>query len=1067
MSTEDEFELNYVKLDGNNEIKLLGADDYAAEMSTFFSTVTEFDQEKISKKILKELEKNIPENSELLKTNIDFSKKFLKLINKDKKAINTSINRILSVEFKNQFIFSYSNLFDVSVILSLFFTEIKKYKIPSVDELKKRIKIIQLEKYNFFALYVNSNSIKSNKELNSFSYTNQSKSTDNSSMKDIKENNDMIFESEETSYNAKMYDLLFQKNIMNNLILNNGNSFFREEDHKKILTKDNFIYPNYNRIEKKEIKIGKNKLPIELMILLDKLEEVNCLIFQIQNIEGNFKKLAIFVLSNIFWLFKKHIKEIKFEIGNEIIQQGLDQTFESRAEELYKNHEININKYHYEGSYKARAVNCWVPEGDIFFTKRDKFKFNNQLVFNTQMTDELIILDDNHICKIYNEYGNETEYKYIIPVNYSLKNNLINNYEILLAKQKEQKNTSKYLDEEDINSTIDNINESISIFDLENLDIFDNRNSLNANSNNNNQINNESNNEFSNKSSTPYMLRNFVDKYKPYFKMILIYFDYISKSFKNINKLSLYFQTSFTYEMYLCFKTNLNFDLSHFLIFLNKIEKLKEINFSFNSLDDKSFEYILGILFKNTHLEILRLSFFTPDINYYDNALFNLCSAKSISLTKLFNEYNEYAKKNEENEEKKINDYILEEKLFNSLLINFVNLITLLKLQLIKNLKELVLRFDIPLPILKNQCYIILIIKFLMNILIMLSFQQNQTHTVKILAPNLELNCKQMPYIQSFFKEISLRDDVDKFEEIYKAEREKQKLKEIKRKSEKKGGNGLLNKINEIDQDIFTQIPQEKIEDYDIDINKNMENYDSSKGYKSMMEKSAKELPSTKRKSSGVLQNQIKSRKLNPNDTLEYLVMQMKILYLPEIFNICSINNLSGLKLINLGSLDEISFKGFVSDFRLYSNKLKSLITIKITLGFSVILYEDLEDYIYDYFNINTPKLEEKFLFSNLMIQNKDKMKELIELIYLKSITQKVILTINYNNINLLSKTLSKFINEYKAKNTNFINSLVLLMEHPKYQKLKNSETAKIISNLLKLNKRRMILCNENPDNTQ
>ena len=211
----------------------------------------------------------------------------------------------------------------------------------------------------------------------------------------------------------------------------------------------------------------------------------------------------------------------------------------------------------------------------------------------------------------------------------------------------------------------------------------------------------------------------------------------------------------------------------------------------------------------------------------------------------------------------------------------------------------------------------------------------------------------------------------------------------------------------------------------------------------------------------------IKSRKLNPNDTLEYLVIQVKILYLPEIFNICSINNLSGLKLINLGSLDEISFKGFVSDFRLYSNKLKSLITIKITLGFSVILYEDLEDYIYDYFNINTPKLEEKFLFSNLMIQNKDKMKELIELIYLKSITQKVILTINYNNINLLSKTLSKFINEYKAKNTNFINSLVLLMEHPKYQKLKNNETAKIISNLLKLNKRRMILCNENPDNTQ
>ena len=282
-----------------------------------------------------------------------------------------------------------------------------------------------------------------------------------------------------------------------------------------------------------------------------------------------------------------------------------------------------------------------------------------------------------------------------------------------------------------------------------------------------------------------------------------------------------------------------------------------------------------------------------------------------------------------------------------------------------------------------------------------------------------------------------------------------------------KEGSGLLNKINEIDQDIVTQIPQETIEEYDIDINKNMENYDSSKGYKSMMQKSGKELPSTKRKSSGVLQNQIKSRKLNPNDCLEYLIMQMKIFYLPEIFNICKINNLSGLKLINLGSLDEISFKGFVTDFKLYSNKLTSLITIKITLGFSVLSYEDLEDYIYDYFNINTPKLEEKFLFSNLIIQNKEKMKELIELIYLKITTQKVILTINYNNINLFSKTLSKFINEYKTINTNFLNSLVLLMEHPKYQNFKNTGTAKIISNFLKFNKRRMILCNENPDNIQ
>ena len=70
MSKEDEFELNYVKIDGKNEIKLLGSDDYAAEVSIFFSTVTEFEQEKIAKRVIKEIQKNIPDKTDLFKNNI-------------------------------------------------------------------------------------------------------------------------------------------------------------------------------------------------------------------------------------------------------------------------------------------------------------------------------------------------------------------------------------------------------------------------------------------------------------------------------------------------------------------------------------------------------------------------------------------------------------------------------------------------------------------------------------------------------------------------------------------------------------------------------------------------------------------------------------------------------------------------------------------------------------------------------------------------------------------------------------------------------------------------------------
>ena len=1083
MSSEDEFDLNYVKLDSKNEIKLLGADDYAAEMSTFFSTVTEFEQEKISKKVMKEIEKNIPENSELFKSNVDFAKKFIKIINENKKKrFNESVNRLLSLNFKEEFIFNYYNIFDISSVLAFFFSDIKKYKISTIDDLKKRIKTTNLQKYDFQRYYIKANCTNI-KDSNSQSILNKSKSTDNSSLKDIKELNefgDTIFESEEISYTKKITDLALQKSIKYYSLINSENNYSQEDENKFILTKESFQYPNVNKLVKKELKISKGELPIELLLVLYKLKDVKRLIFQIQNLEGNFKKLAVFILSNLDWLFIKGIDEVKFDLGNENIQQGLNKGFELRTEDLYIKNEINKENIFYEGSYRPRTVNCWIPEGDIYFEKtisKNNKNNNIEIVYNTQMTDDCIILDDIYISNIYDRTGNPTNIKYVIPVNYSLKNNLLSNCEMLLAQQKEQRISPRYLDEEEIiNSTYENLHDEISIFDIDNLDnIFDQRSSINTLSNNQGN-NNIPNNEFSNKNSTPYMLKNLTENYKSYFKMVLIYSNFFYRNLKNIKKLSLYFHTSYSYEMHLSFKTNLNFDLSHFLIFLNKIDTLKEVNVSFNSLDDKSFEYILGILFKNTNLNILRLSFFTPDINYYDNSLFNLCSSKKISLTKLFGEYDEFLKKNEENQDIKINDFILREKLLNSLVINLTNLTTLLKLQLLKNLTELVLRFDIPLPLQKNECYIILIIKFLMNILIMLTFQQNQTHTFKILAPNLELKCKTMPYIRSFFQEISLHDAVDKYDEITKADKERLKFKEKIEQLEKKNAQQnkekelkeknergkLLSKISE--SDIITQIPQEKMDEFDIDIN--MENYDSSKRYKSMMQKGTFERGAQRRKSSSLNQFESKSRKLNPNDSLENIVLQMKIYDLPEIFNIVKINNISGIQSINLGNLDEISFKGFVTDYKLYFDRLKSLKSLKINLGISVLDYDDLENYIMDYLYINSPVLEEKFLLSNLYIKNETKMKELIELVYVKAELNKIIMTINNSNIDLFSKHLIKFIAEYKNSFSNLLNSLVLAMSHPKYKKFKSLEIPKYLSEFIGLKNNRFILCNENPENS-
>ena len=1058
MSSEDEFELNYVKIDGRNEIKLLGADDYAAEMSTFFSTVSVYDQEIMAKKVLKIIEKIIPDESLLLQYNKDISKKIMKLnSSNDNIYLNEAINRILSIDFKNQLIFSYTNIFDICCILASFFYE-NKYKINSIDDLKKRIKAIKFEKYDFIQIYFNQDNSKkkvNKKKGENSSDFNKSKSTYNSSIKDAKvNNNNIIFESEEISGHKNMEENIIEKNIKNNYILNNQNYYSKENVQKKILKKENFSYPNYNKSKSKDVKTSKKELPIELILLLYKLKEVTCLTFQIQYFEDNFKKLLIMILSNLDWLFIKGINEVKLDLGNREIEIGLDKAFEKRVESLYNKIDIFKKNIYYDGSYQARFVNCWEPEGDIFF--EDKKHINEDYIYDTQKTKDCIINEDVYIYNIFNELGKPTNIKYIIPVNYSVKNNLINNNNLDIEKLKIENKESKIIFDEDydeISTNIQQMSESLDIFDIENFENYvPQRSSLNSSET---TTENESQNkEVFSYNSTPYMLKSFSEKYKTYFKMILIYCQYFTKNLKNIKKLSLYFQNSYSYEMYICFRTNLDSDLTHFLIFLNKIESLQEINFSFNCIDDKTFEYILGILFKNTNLNKLRLSFFTPDINYYDNTLYNLCSEKKISLTKLFDDFDKYLKKNSENKEKTISDFILEEKLFYSLGVNFINLSNLLKLQLLKNLEELVLRFDIPLPILRIQSYIILVIKFLINLLIMITFQQNKTHTVKILAPNLELNCIKMPYIRTFFKEISLTDEENNYEEIDIIEREKNK---INKKTK------LTNEI--IENEIFSQIPQEKQDDYDI--NKNMENYDSSKGLKSFIDKSKTEKPiqrnMRKKFSVNTILGNNKTRRLNPNDSLQNIVLQMRIYYLPEIFNICKINNLKRLKSINLGYLDEITFKGFVNDYKQNCQQLKSLTSIKISLSDSVLFFDEIANYIREYFYINTPQLQEKFLLSNLVIENENIMKELIELIYLRSNLPKVILTINNKNIELLSKLLSKFINEYNNKYSIILNSLVLVMNHPKYKKLNELGIPKMLPNFALISKDKKILCNENP----
>ena len=1096
-SSEEEFELNYIKLNTKNEIRLVGKEDYELETIAFMMSTNEFKDENIGKKLSQFIKRTIPESSDILKLNIEYCKQITKLLNADKKKnYYSSVNHILSVDFKDKFIFNKTNLLDVSIILINCFNELKKYKINTPKEFKAAISKIEFKKYDFYKIFANVEYIK-NKEKIDMTYSRGSSQCKSTTMSSIRDINDEVSEIEEfnvvndvnryhNEQRGRVYIDNNKKNIMHSSMLTSDYNYNEEEEMKKILTKDCFIYPKSNNKKNEQ-----GELPQELILLLSKLKNIKTLVFQIKKIDEPFLKMANLILMNVKWLFMNGIEEIIFDLGNEEMQKGLCELFAERTAELYTHFQKENSIIYYTGSYQARTINCWEPEEDIFFQTfpKEENKKKSQHIYSSQPLEEASTFD-NHLCNIYNEFGNLTNLKYIRPIYYTIKNKFIDFFnEKKIEDSEENLTTNNNLEFLNISVDISKLDkESISItpsttFNVNKMSGIPN---LSQNLNANNQLTSTNSISLtSNVKSTPQMILAFVNKYRLYLEMIAIYSHYLSKNLRSIKKLNLFFHTPFSYEICQYLNMSLNFDNSHFLIFTKEIENLSEANFSFNSLDDKSFQYIIGIISNNLNITSLKLSFFTPDINYYDYSLFNLCSSKKISLTKLFQDQNEFEIKNNQNKERRINQFILNDKLLNLFCSNLCNFFNSLKAKSLNKLEEFIMRFDIPIPLLDNENYIILLIKFLINVLILITFQDNKIHTLKILAPYLKLDCSNMPYIRQFFKEISLKDEIEEqlndqnyikerkkikqrtLKELREKENElKEKRKELKEKSERKE---LLEKLKS-KEDIIIKTPQDTIneeknegnneEDYDPD--KIIEKYEH-KRFNSDAQKKQTEHSSRRLESISVENISSKKRsELNNNTSLQNLVIQLKIYNLPEIFNLCLMNNLSGLKQINLGSLDEMTFVGFMNDYKKYCNKLLNLTSLKITLSTSLTSFINLEKYVIEYININTPKLQEKFLFSDLIILNESKMKELFELVYLNSIVNKLVIQIGYENEHILSKVLTKYINEKKEESKTEMYSLLILMELPEYHDIYNPKILDCLSSFYGLNKNKAIIFTNN-----
>ena len=183
-----------------------------------------------------------------------------------------------------------------------------------------------------------------------------------------------------------------------------------------------------------------------------------------------------------------------------------------------------------------------------------------------------------------------------------------------------------------------------------------------------------------------------------------------------------------------------NFHILNF--FIKKMKDLHDFNIEFNSLDYLTFYKLLSLLQKNKNLISFQISFFSSLITYTPQYLYKLyiqnSDKKEISSSKM---------------------YSPESSLLNELLPYFFeNLEVLFELirTKINNFQILSLNFDIPEIIAKNQRYLMVILKFILNILFLVDNPNSLIKKLVILSPKTILDSRYMLSIENIIDSINI-----------------------------------------------------------------------------------------------------------------------------------------------------------------------------------------------------------------------------------------------------------------------------------------------------------------------
>ena len=181
----------------------------------------------------------------------------------------------------------------------------------------------------------------------------------------------------------------------------------------------------------------------------------------------------------------------------------------------------------------------------------------------------------------------------------------------------------------------------------------------------------------------------------------------------------------------------------HLLDFIyNKIKDLKNFNIEINGLDIITFNKVLNLININDKLNSLKLSLFSSDVIYFRR-----------SLLKLYNQIIGGAEDLIKNDSKNI-----ESKIFKDLLPFFIENLAIL-FEILKkeqNLETLGFNFDLPPILANNHIYIIPILKFIINILLLIDKNKCQLKNLTLLSPSIVIDNKIYSGIIDIFSKINI-----------------------------------------------------------------------------------------------------------------------------------------------------------------------------------------------------------------------------------------------------------------------------------------------------------------------